>query len=42
MKGILYAQPIADAVSAVIAACMALRLHRELAKAEARSEKAEK
>lgn len=34
MNGILYAQPIADVISAVITVFMALHLHRELAKAE--------
>lgn len=32
LNGILYAQPIADAVSAIITVLMAIRLHRELAK----------
>lgn len=43
MNGILYAQPTADVISAVIAVCMALRLHRELAEEETlmRTEKAE-
>ena len=35
MNGILYAQPIADAISAIITAFMALHLRRELAEAEA-------
>lgn len=34
MNGILYAQPIADVISAIITAFMALHLHRELAEAE--------
>lgn len=44
MNGILYAQPIADVISAIITVFMALHLHRELAKAEAliSIEKAEK
>lgn len=32
LNGILYAQPIADAVSAIITVLMAIRLHRELTK----------
>ena len=32
LNGILYAQPIADAASAIITVLMAIRLHRELAK----------
>ncbi len=35
MNGILYAQPIADAISAIITTFMALHLRRELAEAEA-------
>lgn len=35
MNGILYTQPIADVISAIITAFMALHLHRELAEAEA-------
>ena len=35
MNGILYTQPIADVISAIITAFMALYLHRELAEAEA-------
>ena len=35
MNGILYAQPIADAIAAIITAFMALHLRRELAEAEA-------
>ena len=35
ITGILYAQPIADVLSAIITVFMALHLHRELAKAEA-------
>ncbi|NBH81079.1 MATE family efflux transporter [Clostridiaceae bacterium] len=35
MNGILYAQPIADVISAIITTFMALHLHRELAEAEA-------
>ena len=35
MNGILYAQPIADVISAIITAFMALHLRRELAEAEA-------
>ena len=35
MNGILHAQPIADVISAIITAFMALHLHRELAEAEA-------
>lgn len=44
MNGILYAQPIADVISAIITVFMALHLHKELAKAEALTsiEKAEK
>lgn len=34
VNGILYAQPAADGISAVITVCMALHLHRELAKEE--------
>lgn len=34
LRGVLYAQPIADVISAVVAAGMALRLHRELRAAE--------
>lgn len=34
INGILYAQPIADVISAVITVFMALHLHRELAQAE--------
>lgn len=34
MNGILYAQPIADVISAIITVFMALHLHRELAEAE--------
>ena len=37
LSGVLYAQPIADAVSALIAAVMAVRLHRELRAAEAQA-----
>lgn len=36
MNGILYAQPIADVISAIITAFMALHLHKELAKTEAK------
>lgn len=35
MNGILYAQPIADVISAIITAFMAFHLHKELAEAEA-------
>lgn len=35
MNGILYAQPIADVISAIITVFMALHLHKELAEAEA-------
>ena len=44
MNGILYAQPIADVISAIVTIFMALHLHRGLAKAEALTsiEKAEK
>ena len=35
MNGILYAQPIADVISAIITVFMALHLRRELAEAEA-------
>lgn len=35
MNGILYAQPIADVISAIITVFMALQLHKELAEAEA-------
>lgn len=43
MNGILYAQPIADVISTIITACMALHLHKELAETEAKliSEKQE-
>jgi putative MATE family efflux protein len=34
LRGVLYAQPIADVISAAVAAGMALRLHRELRAAE--------
>ena len=37
LNGVLYAQPIADVVSALIAAVMAVRLHRELRAAEAQA-----
>ncbi len=37
LSGVLYAQPIADVVSALIAAVMAVRLHRELRAAEAQA-----
>lgn len=37
LNGVLYAQPIADAASALIAAVMAVRLHRELWAAEAQA-----
>ncbi len=37
LNGVLYAQPIADAASALIAAVMAVRLHRELRAAEAQA-----
>lgn len=36
MNGILYAQPIADIISAIVTTFMALHLHKELAEAEAR------
>ena len=36
MNGILYAQPIADVISAIVTVFMALHLHKELAEAEAR------
>lgn len=36
MNGILYAQPIADVISAIITAFMALHLHKELAETEAK------
>lgn len=36
MNGILYAQPIADVISAIITVFMALHLHKELEEAEAR------
>lgn len=35
MNGILYAQPIADVISAIITAFMAFHLHKELSEAEA-------
>lgn len=35
LNGILYAQPIADVLSAIITIFMAIQLHKELAKAEA-------
>jgi len=35
MNGILYAQPIADVISAIVTVFMALHLHRQLAEAEA-------
>lgn len=43
MNGILYAQPIADVISTIITAFMALHLHKELAETEAKliSEKQE-
>ena len=34
LKGVLYAQPAADVISAMVAACMAVGLHKELKKAE--------
>lgn len=34
INGILYAQPIADAISGIITVFMAIRLHRELSKSE--------
>ena len=34
LKGVLYAQPAADVLSAIAAACMAVRLHEELKAAE--------
>ena len=37
LNGVLYAQPIVDVVSALIAAVMAVRLHRELRAAEAQA-----
>lgn len=37
LPGILYAQPLADVLSALIATLMALRLHRELAITEKNS-----
>lgn len=33
MNGILYAQPIADIISAIVTAFMALHFHKELAEA---------
>ena len=36
LNGVLYAQPIADVISAVVTAFMAIRLHRELKVSEAR------
>ena len=36
MNGILYAQPIADVISAIVTAFMALHLHKELTEAEVR------
>ncbi|WP_033119363.1 MATE family efflux transporter [Intestinimonas butyriciproducens] len=36
MNGILYAQPIADVISTIITAFMALHLHKELAETEAK------
>lgn len=36
MNGVLYAQPIADIISAIVTAFMALHLHKELAEAEVR------
>lgn len=39
MNGVLYAQPIADAVTAMITVFMATRLHKELAAAEVRTPK---
>ena len=30
LSGVLYAQPIADIISAIVTAVMAVRLHREL------------
>ncbi|WP_298033158.1 MATE family efflux transporter [uncultured Dysosmobacter sp.] len=36
LSGVLYAQPIADVLSAIITALMAIRLHKELRIAEAR------
>ena len=35
LNGILYAQPIADVISAIITVLMAVQLHRELAKSAA-------
>lgn len=37
LSGVLYAQPMADVISAIVAAAMAIRLHRELRIAEKRS-----
>lgn len=39
MNDVLYAQPIADAVTAMITVFMATRLHKELAAAEVRTPK---
>lgn len=36
LNGILYAQPIADVISAIVTALMAIRLHKELRAAEAK------
>ena len=35
LNGVLYAQPAADVISAIVAACMAVGLHKELKAAEA-------
>ena len=34
LSGVLYAQPIADTITAIVTAVMAVRLHRELRIAE--------
>ena len=39
LNGVLFAQPIADVLSAVVTAFLALRLHRELAHAPAQSQR---
>ena len=35
LNGVLYAQPVADGISAIVTAFMAVRLHKELKAAEA-------
>ena len=42
LEGVMYAQPVADVVSALIAVGMAVRLHKELAKKENLREREER